>query len=110
MSFPIKKKKVFDTGRIPSGIRNRLPRIGPLDLAQGEIDLNGIFGDQIAYSCVLENAYPTTLNEIALNNETQEVVEVSVQLSYKDWRSEQGDISSGLVEGLAGELIRRVLR
>jgi hypothetical protein len=31
-------------------------------------------------------------------------------LSYKDWRSEQGDISSGLVEGLAGELIRRVLR
>lgn len=109
VSFPIKKRKVLDTSRIPTGIRNRLPRIGPLDLAQGEIDLDGIFGDQIAYTCVLENAYPTTLNEIALNNETQDIVEVSVQLSYKDWRSEQGDISSGLVEGLAGELIRRVL-
>jgi len=109
VSFPIKKREIFDAGKIPSGIRNRLPRIGPLDLAQGEIDLNGIFGDQIAYSCVLEQAYPTTLNEIALNNDTQDVMEVSVQLSYKDWRTKQGDITSGLVEGLTGELIRRVL-
>lgn len=109
VSFPIKKRKIFDTDRIPSSIRNRLPRIGPLDIAQGEIDLNGIFGEQIAYSCILEQAYPTTMNEITLNNETQDIMEVSVQLSYKDWRSTQGDITSGLLEGIAGELIRRVL-
>ena len=40
VAFPIAKKKLFDAGKIPSSIRGRLPRLGPLDFAQGEFDLD----------------------------------------------------------------------
>lgn len=109
-SFPIKKKKIFDTGKIPSSIRGRLPRLGPLDLAQGEFDLNAVFGDDITYTLVLDKAYPTTLNAIELSDDGQ-LLEISVQLSYKNWKSKDGDASgkSDFVQGLAGELIRKFL-
>jgi len=109
VGFPLKKKKIFDAGKIPSSIRGRLPRLGPLDLAQGEIDLNAITGDDIAYTCILDKAYPTTMNEIGLSNEGQ-LLELNVQLSYKNWRSKPGDAGgSQFLEGLAGELIRKFL-
>lgn len=109
VSFPIKKKKIYDAGKIPSSIRGRLPRLGPLDLAQGEFDLNAITGDKIAYTCILDKAYPTTMNAIELSDDGQ-LLELSVQLSYKNWRSRPGDAGGGgFIEGLAGELIRKFL-
>tara|TARA_B100001939_G_scaffold115234_2_gene99728 strand:- start:23836 stop:24555 length:720 start_codon:yes stop_codon:yes gene_type:complete len=108
-SFPIKKRQIFDAGKIPSSIRGRLPRLGPIDLAQGEFDLSAVFGDQIAYTCTLEECYPTTLQAIEYNNDPDGILEIGVQLSYKDWKSEKGDVSSGLVEGLAGQLIRKLI-
>lgn len=109
ISFPIKKKKLFDSGKIPSSIRGRLPRLGPLDLAQGEIDVSAVFGDDITYTLLLDKAYPTTLNAIELSDDGQ-LLEVSVQLSYKNWKSKSGDrVGSDFIEGLAGELIRKFL-
>lgn len=110
-SFPVKKKKLFDSGKIPSSIGNRLPRLGPLDLAQGEIDLDFITGDKITYTCILDNAYPTTMSAIELGND-KELIELSVQLSYKDWRGRKGDSvteNDGFAEGIAGALIQRFL-
>jgi hypothetical protein len=108
-SFPIKKKKLFDSGKLPSSIANRLPRLGPLDLAQGEIDLNAVFGDDITYTLLLDKAYPTTMNAIELSDDGQ-LLEVTVQLSYKNWKSKKGDsVGNDFVEGLAGELIRKFL-
>ena len=108
-SFPIKKKKLFDSGKLPSSIANRLPRLGPLDLAQGEIDLNAVFGDDITYTLLLDKAYPTTMNAIELSDDGQ-LLEVTVQLSYKNWKSRKGDsVGNDFVEGLAGELIRKFL-
>lgn len=108
-SFPIKKKKIFDSGKLPSSIAGRLPRLGPLDLAQGEFDLNAVFGDDITYTLVLDKAYPTTLNSIELSDDGQ-LLEVSVQLSYKNWKSKKGDsVENDFIEGLAGELIRKFL-
>lgn len=108
-SFPIKKKKLFDSGKLPSSIANRLPRLGPLDLAQGEIDLNAVFGDDITYTLLLDKAYPTTLNAIELSDDGQ-LLEVTVQLSYKNWKSRKGDsVGNDFVQGLAGELIRKFL-
>jgi hypothetical protein len=108
-SFPIKKKKLFDSGKLPSSIANRLPRLGPLDLAQGEFDLNAVFGDDITYTLLLDKAYPTTLNAIELSDDGQ-LLEVTVQLSYKNWKSRKGDsVGNDFVEGLAGELIRKFL-
>lgn len=108
-AFPIAKKELYDAGKIPSFIRNRLPRLGPLDLAQGQFDLNLIFGDDITYTVVLDKAYPTTLQAIELSNDG-ELLEVSVQLSFKNWKSKGGDATdTGFIEGLAGELIRKFL-
>lgn len=108
-SFPLKKKKLFDSGKLPSSIANRLPRLGPLDLAQGEIDLNAVFGDDITYTLLLDKAYPTTMNAIELSDDGQ-LLEVTVQLSYKNWKSRKGDsVGNDFVEGLAGELIRKFL-
>ena len=108
-SFPLKKKKLFDSGKLPSSIANRLPRLGPLDLAQGEFDLNAVFGDDITYTLLLDKAYPTTMNAIELSDDGQ-LLEVTVQLSYKNWKSRKGDsVGNDFVEGLAGELIRKFL-
>tara|TARA_B100000927_G_C16295854_1_gene401430 strand:+ start:1 stop:639 length:639 start_codon:yes stop_codon:yes gene_type:complete len=38
------------------------------------------------YTCQLLDAYPTTVNPIALNNELDGMVELNVQLSYRKWR------------------------
>ena len=111
-SFPIKKKKIFDSGKLPSSIANRLPKLGPLDLAQGEIDLDFITGDKITYTCMLDKAFPTSLQAIELNNDEASVLEVSVQVSYRDWFSKEGDqvtSNDGFAEGLAGTLISKFL-
>jgi len=108
-SFPIKKTQLYDAGKIPSSLRSRLPRLGPIDLAQGELDLNLIFGDDITYTIVLDKAYPTLLVAIELSDDGQ-LLEVTVQLSYKNWKSKGGDAKdTGFIEGLAGELIRKFL-
>jgi len=41
--------------------------------------------DEIIYSCILNNAFPTTMNAIQLNNDLDGIVELNVQLSYKNW-------------------------
>ena len=108
VGFPIGKKKIFDAGKLPSNIASRLPRLGPLDLAQGELDLDFITGDQIAYSCKLIDAYPTGLQEIALSDDGQ-LLEVSVTLSYKDWQSDgKGATGGNFAAGIIGSIIQKV--
>ena len=48
---------------------------------------NQLSNDEIIYSCVLEEAFPTTMNAIQLNNELDGILELNVQLSYTNWRS-----------------------
>ena len=55
--------------------------------------------DQIAYTCRLENAFPTTMNAIEFNNESNGTVELNVQLSYTDWTGETGFSLSKLTGG-----------
>lgn len=45
-----------------------------------------VANDQIIYSCKLTNAFPTTMNAIQLNNDQDGIVELNVQLSYKNWK------------------------
>ena len=42
---------------------------------------------QVEYTCILEKAFPTTMNVIEFSNEPGGMVELTVQLSFKDWRS-----------------------
>jgi hypothetical protein len=40
---------------------------------------------KVIYTCKLEKAFPTTVNAINLNNEQNGLVELNVQLSYRNW-------------------------
>lgn len=59
----------------------------------GEI-LNGFSletkAEEISYECLLEDAYPTTMTSIDLSNELDGLVELTVQLSYRNWRDVTG--------------------
>lgn len=110
VAFPIIRKKLFNTDDIPATIRGRLPRIGPLDLAQGEFDLDLFAGGGTTYSVTLNKAYPTTLNAIELGADGQ-LLEITVQLSYKNWTSKsrgKEGIVEQIVPGLLGDLLAKI--
>ena len=61
---------------------------GTINALQGEIDLGFIGQNDTVYSCELIQAFPTSMGSIQLSDGSMDgVVELSVQLSYKNWRS-----------------------
>jgi hypothetical protein len=78
----------IDIPTIPSLIQRALPKIGPINLAQGSLEVSFLNANQIVYECTLIDAFPTTMNTIELGNAQEEnVMELGVQLSYKNWVS-----------------------
>jgi hypothetical protein len=73
--------------KLPSSIQNRLPKIGPFDLAQGELDLNFITKDQVAYEVELEDAFPLSITGIDYDNEPGQIAEINIALNYTAWKS-----------------------
>lgn len=57
------------------------------DIQQSLYPFSG--GTEIIYSCVLDEAFPTTVNAIELSNDADGLVELNVQLSYTNWRSRE---------------------
>ena len=66
-AFPLLKKE-FPVP-LPSAIKNRLPSLGPLNFAQGELDLNIITDDKIVYSYELIDAFPSQFTGLQLTND-----------------------------------------
>ena len=78
----------LDIPTIPSLIQQALPKIGPINLAQGSLEVSFLNTNQIVYECTLIDAFPTTMNTIELGNGQEEnIMELGVQLSYKNWVS-----------------------
>jgi len=105
------KKQLGFVDKVPSFLKNRLPKIGPFDLSQGELDLGGSFSMKTTYTCNLLECYPTSLTDQTLGNGEEGVMELSVQLSYTDWESVVGDytkegedIARGAVSGVFAKL------
>lgn len=103
------KKQLGFADKIPSFIRGRLPKVGPIDLSQGELDIGASFKDKETYSVTLLECFPTTLVDQPLGNAEEGVMELSVQLSFTDYESELGDytkqgesIARGGLGALAG--------
>jgi hypothetical protein len=96
--------------RLPSIIQQRLPRIGPFDFAQGELDLNFLTGADKIYSCELFSAFPVTMEAIPLNNELDGLVELRVQLSFTKWQSNftQQNPLNDFVETALGTVLTRI--
>lgn len=72
-----------------------------------EIDIDFISSADVVYECILEDAYPTTMNALQLNNELDGVLELNVQLSYRNWRS--SFTTPGPQPVLTGTLLSRFL-
>ena len=85
------KKQLGFMDKVPSFIRNRLPSIGPFDLAQGELDLGASFSKKSTYVCSLLDCYPTTLSDQQLGNAQEGMMELTVQLSFSEWTSKKGE-------------------
>ena len=97
-------KKLFDNP-LPDVIKDQIPPIGPLDIANGVFDpglvcktVQGILQTPVTYSTRLLNAYPTTMNSFELNNELDGLLEVNVQLSYKRYEVVEGNIKDRAIE------------
>lgn len=78
---------------LPADFQNMLPRIGPFDFAQGELDIGLISGDQIVYECELLEAFPVTMGQIQVGSGALDsYIQLSIQFAYKNWRSDfKGD-------------------
>ena len=64
------------------------PLGGVISALRGELDLGFLGQNDTVYSCELIQAFPTTLGQIQLGDgNTDGIVELTVQLSYKNWRS-----------------------
>lgn len=50
------------------------------------VDINLFTSTKTVYECVLLDAFPTTMNPIELNNEQDGLVQLNVQLSYRNWK------------------------
>tara|TARA_Y100001937_G_scaffold53653_1_gene73988 strand:- start:1483 stop:2127 length:645 start_codon:yes stop_codon:yes gene_type:complete len=53
----------------------------------GPVDINIGLGQGTVYSVLLENAFPTTMGSIELNNEADGLIQVTVQFSYTKWKA-----------------------
>jgi len=62
--------------------------IGPLNLNLG-------LGGGSVYSCVLEDAFPTTVNGIDLSNDLDGLVQLVVSFSYTKWKGKDINLSAG---------------
>ena len=58
----------------------------PIDKIFGiNLDIDIRTRDSVVYECKLLDAFPTTMNAIELNNELDGLVQLNVQLSYRNW-------------------------
>ena len=98
--------------KLPPELQNRLPKIGPFDLAQGEFDLDFGTKDQEIYQVKLRNAFCTTMNAISLGNDQSGITELNIQLSYDDWEGtyfgQRGTLVDTLVASVLGGITSRL--
>ena len=74
---------------LPSILTENLPTIGGIDIGDAVSGGNISFGftsqENIVYSTELLNAFPTSMTDITVSNELNQISEFSVSLSYKNW-------------------------
>lgn len=107
--FSLFKKQLGFLDGLPTSLQQRLPDLGFIDLAQGEVDISLGSDAKSVRKVRLVEAYPTTVNDIQLgDDQNNSVTELSVQLSFKDWESEDADDPNGnLGDAIIGGLIGR---
>lgn len=95
--------------RLPTILQNRLPSLGPFNLAQGQFDLDFITSEDVVYECTLIDAFPTTMNAIQLNNELDGLVELNVTFSYTNWTSSSRQSRSSFGSTAVGTILTNLI-
>lgn len=60
--------------------------LGDFSIFGINVDIDIYTRGKIVYECMLMDAFPTTMNAIELNNEQDGLVQLNVQLSYRNWK------------------------
>jgi len=111
VGFPIAN---IDLGlpSLPSEIQGRLPSLGPINLAQGEIDFNFLTGGDVIYECELLDAYPTNMGQIQLADTAENsLIEITIQLTYRNWRqtgTSEGSPVTDFIQSQIGTFVSRL--
>ena len=85
IEFPVYKKQ-FDLG-LPPEIQNRLPSLGPLDFAQGEIDFSLGTNDDIVWTTEVFEAFPVTYQQETLSDQNRDgISEITVEFAFRDFK------------------------
>ena len=93
-------KKEFDLP-LPTFIKNRLPTIGPINFRQGEIDLDLVTNDKVAYKVRILEAYPAAVVGVTMSDDNMDgLIDINVSFSYKDWVTQSTDQPSGFLDSL----------
>ncbi len=106
--FSLFKKQLGFLDGVPTSLKQRLPDLGFIDLAQGEVDISLGSDARSVRKVRIKEAYPTTVNDIQLgDDQNNSITELGVQLSFKDWESEEtqdpnGNLGDALIGGLIG--------
>lgn len=77
----------------------RRPILGK-SLSAGPIKINIGLGGSSVYSIELRDAFPTTVSSIELSNELDGLVQITVQISYTNWKPIEG--GQGWISASAG--------
>ena len=108
MSTSLFKKKLFNSNSIASSLLSKLDFPGVANLSQGEVEFN-IGGDNVpVYTIDLLEAYPTSVGDLELTNDAGGIMELTVQLSYKDFRTKRLTPNDDLTDALTGAVIRKL--
>ena len=108
--FSFLNQQIFEVkSSLPSNLLSRLPSIGPLNLATGELDFNKLTEDAVVYECTLIDAFPTSITAIELSDDANDqVLELTVNFTYKDWKAKSTapngvDSILGVLSGALGK-------
>lgn len=109
--FPLLNKQ-FPLAGLPTSVINRLPNLGPINFAQQEFDLDFLTSANVIYTCTLEDAWPTTVEGIALNNELDGLIELRVSITYTRWYSNfnQQSQTSDLTNLAIGSILTNITK
>jgi hypothetical protein len=97
--------------KLPTELQNRLPKIGPFDFAQGQLDLNAVSGDKVVYSVTLEDAFPTTITGVDLGNASGDVImEFQVTFAYTKYTTNavKANPKKDLVQSVLGTIASKI--
>ena len=72
-----------------------------------QLNVDFITRDDIVYEVELLDAFPTTMNPIQFNNDQDGLIDLNVQLSYTNWKSNFTEPSNSVLDVFLGTLLSR---